>query len=81
MPMERDEILRLVQEALPDAAIEIDDLRDDGDHYALRVTSASFRGLSLADQHRLVFTALQGRVGGVLRALMLTTAIPDEAAS
>lgn len=73
MPMEAAEINALILEALPDARIRIDDLRGDGDHYAVTVESAAFAGLSIQDQHRLVFRALQGRVGGLLKGITLST--------
>jgi len=76
MPMDQAEIERLIKEALPDARVEIKDLRGDGDHYAAFVESASFAGKSRVQQHQMVYNALQGRVGGVLHALALTTAVP-----
>lgn len=76
MPMELGEIERLIKEALPDARVEIKDLRGDGDHYAAHVESAAFVGKSRVQQHQMVYAALQGRVGGVLHALALTTAAP-----
>ena len=42
MPMTAEDIKTLIKSALPDAHIEIDDLRGDGDHYAARVASAEF---------------------------------------
>jgi stress-induced morphogen len=74
--MDQAEIERLIKEALPDARVEIKDLRGDGDHYAAFVESASFAGKSRVQQHQMVYNALQGRVGGVLHALALTTAVP-----
>jgi len=71
------EIEALIRAAIPDAAVEITELADDGDHYAARVTSASFRGLPRIKQHQAVYAALGGRMGGVLHALQLTTALPD----
>lgn len=71
------EIEALIRAAIPDAKIEITDLAGDGDHYAARVTSASFRGLPRIKQHQAVYAALGGRMGGVLHALQLTTAISD----
>ena len=65
--------------ALPDARVEITDLAGDGDHYAARVISAAFVGLPRVRQHQLVYTALGGRMGGVLHALKLTTAAPEGA--
>jgi stress-induced morphogen len=74
MPMAADEIAAMIRTAIPDADVEITDLAGDGDHYAARVTSASFSGLSRVKQHQAVYAALGGRMGGVLHALQLTTA-------
>ena len=77
MPMAADDIERLIREALPDAQVEITDLAGDGDHYSARVVSESFRGMPRVKQHQRVYDALGGRMGGVLHALQLTTAVPD----
>ena len=77
MPMKADEIEALIRAAIPDAVVEITDLAGDGDHYAARVTSESFRGLNRLAQQRAVYAALGERMGGVLHALQLTTAIPN----
>jgi stress-induced morphogen len=73
MAMEAAEIEAMIRAAIPDATVEITDLAGDGDHYAARVTSASFAGLSRVRQHQAVYAALGGRMGGVLHALQLTT--------
>lgn len=73
MPMNADEIERLIKEALPDAKVELKDLRGDGDHFAATVESSAFVGHTRVQQHQMVYSALQGRVGGVLHALALTT--------
>ena len=80
MPMNADEIERLIREALPDARIDLKDLRGDGDHYQAHVESVAFAGKSRVQQHQMVYAALQGRVGGVLHALALTTAAPQSVA-
>lgn len=77
MPMVAEEIETMIRDAIPDAAVEITDLAGDGDHYAARVVSESFRGLSRIEQHQAVYNALGGRMGGVLHALQLTTAAPE----
>jgi len=77
MPMAASEIEAMIRAALPDALVEITDLAGDGDHYAARVVSESFRGLPRVRQHQRVYEALGGRMGGVLHALQLTTATPD----
>ena len=76
MPMAANEIERLIREAIPDAQIEITDLRGDGDHYAARVVSATFAGMPRVRQHQRVYAALGGRMGGELHALQLETAVP-----
>ena len=78
MPMKAEEIERLIQDALPDAQIAIKDLRGDGDHYQAHVVSKIFAGKSRVQQHQIVYNALQGRVGGILHALALTTAAAAE---
>lgn len=77
MPMQAEEIERLIREALPDAEVAIEDLAGDGDHYAARVVSEAFRGKSRVQQHQIVYRALQGRMGGELHALALRTAAPE----
>lgn len=79
MPMQAEDIERLIREALPDAEVAIEDLAGDGDHYAARVVSEAFRGKSRVQQHQIVYRALQGRMGGELHALALRTAAPETA--
>ena len=66
-----------IRSAIPDAEVTIRDLAGDGDHYAARVVSASFAGLSRVRQHQKVYAALGGRMGGELHALQLETAVPQ----
>jgi stress-induced morphogen len=76
MPMAASEIEALIKAALPDAIVEITDLRGDGDHYAAKVTSASFKSMSRVERTRAVYASLGGRMGGELHALQLTTSLP-----
>jgi stress-induced morphogen len=76
MAMAATEIEGMIRAALPDASVEITDLAGDGEHYAARVVSESFRGQPRVKQHKAVYDALGGRMGGVLHALQLTTATP-----
>ena len=79
MPMNPAEIEALIKQAMPDAEVTIEDLRGDGDHYAAYVVSAAFRGKTRVQQHKMVYDALQGRMGGQLHALALQTSVPPEA--
>lgn len=76
MPMAAEEIAAMIRAAIPDAEVDITDLAGDGDHYAARVVSETFRGMNRVAQHQAVYAALGGRMGGVLHALQLTTAVP-----
>ncbi len=75
--MQATEIEAFIKAAIPDADVTIKDLAGDGDHYAAHVVSEAFRGMPRVKQHQLVYASLQGRMGGVLHALALTTAVPD----
>ncbi|MBM3489477.1 MAG: BolA family transcriptional regulator [Alphaproteobacteria bacterium] len=78
MAMDAAEIEQLIRAALPDAQVNIEDLRGDGDHYAAQVVSAAFKGRSRVQQHQMVYQALQGRMGGQLHALALQTSAPAD---
>ena len=77
MAMAAAEIETLIRAALPDATVEIRDLAGDGDHYAAHVVSSAFAGKTRIAQHKLVYEALGGRMGGELHALQLTTSVPN----
>jgi len=77
MAMDAGEIERRIQEALPDAIIEIRDLAGDGNHWAATVISESFRGKSRVQQHQIVNAAFGEHMGTTLHALSLQTRAPD----
>ncbi len=76
MPMSADEITQAIKEALPGAEVEMTDLAGDNDHWAAKVTAPQFAGKNRVQQHKMVYEALGGRMGGVLHALQLSTAVP-----
>lgn len=78
MAMAAADIERMIKESFPDAAVTIDDLAGDGDHYAATVVSEAFRGKSRVQQHQMVYDALKGHMGGVLHALALKTSAPAQ---
>lgn len=73
MAMRAEELEVLLREAFLGADIRIVDLAGDGDHYKAIVKSAAFSGMSRVAQHKAVYAALQGRMGGALHALALET--------
>ncbi len=49
----------LLRDAFPDATeISVEDRTGGGDHFQVTLASARFAGLSLVEQHRLVYDAL-----------------------
>lgn len=77
MAMNAQDIEDMIKEALPDATIDIQDMRGDGDHYAAMVISKAFEGKSRVQQHQMVYKALRGKMGDDLHALALQTSTPE----
>ena len=77
MPMNANDIVKMIKETLPDATVTIRDLAGDGDHVAAEIVSEAFRGKTRVQQHQMVYEALKGNMGGALHALALQTNAPD----
>ncbi len=77
MAMNAGEIEKLIKEGIPDADVQIRDLRGDGDHYAAYIVSPSFAGKTRVQQHKMVYDAMQGKMGDELHALAIQTAVPE----
>ena len=73
MAMTASEIETYILKALPDAQIELVDLAGDNDHFQVTVLSGAFAGKSRVAQHKMVFNALEGNMGGKLHALSVKT--------
>ena len=78
MGMKKDEIIEMIGKSLPGAKVEVKDLAGDDNHYAATVTSSLFKGKTKVIQHKMVYDALDGKMGGVLHALSLTTLTPKK---
>ncbi len=73
MPLTAEMIDERVREALPDASIIIEDMRGDGGHFAVTVTSAAFNGQPRLQQHRMIYEALGKLTDEELQTLSLRT--------
>ena len=73
MSLKLDEIKTLLKKAIPDAEITIQDLAGDENHYSATIKSKIFTGISKIEQHKLVYKALNGKMGSELHALALNT--------
>ena len=65
----------LLEGAFPDAqGVEVVDRTGGGDHFHVTVVNSRFAGLSLVDQHRLVYDALaEPLADGTIHELRITT--------
>ncbi len=53
-----DQAIEYLQQSFPDSAIQVNDPRGDGLFLNISVQSPKFNNLSVVDQHRLVYQAL-----------------------
>ena len=74
--MSGPDIEAAILDALPGAQVELTDLAGDDDHWAVKVTAPQFVGKNRIQQHKLVYAALGGRMGGELHALQVSTVVP-----
>jgi stress-induced morphogen len=70
-----ERLQNLLKGAFPDAeGVEVVDRTGGGDHFHVTVVSPRFAGLSLVDQHRLVYDALaEPLADGTIHELRITT--------
>ena len=73
MALSIEEIKKLITSSIPDAVIEIQDLKGDGNHYSAKITSDIFNGKSKIEQHKIVYNSLKGKMGNELNALAIKT--------
>jgi stress-induced morphogen len=74
-----EDIKQRIEAAIPGAMVEVEDYAGDSNHFRAIVTSEAFEGLGRIEQHRLVYSALDGDVGGAIHALTLKTQTPSSA--
>ena len=73
MGLKIEEIKRLIKSSIPNAEIDIQDLAGDNNHYSATIKSKVFSGKSKIEHHKLVYNALNGKMGNELHALALNT--------
>ena len=64
----------LLRDAFPGDEVSVADRTGGGDHFQVSVTSSRFEGLSLVEQHKLVYGALAAPLAdGTIHELRITT--------
>jgi stress-induced morphogen len=73
-----EQVREAICRALPDAAVEVEDLTGGGDHLQVKVVSTAFTGLPRVRQHQLVYGALRSELASeAIHALAVQTSIPS----
>ena len=69
-----ERLAELLQAAFPGDELAVEDRTASGDHFQVTVASARFEGLSLVEQHRLVYDALAAPLAdGTIHELRIKT--------
>jgi stress-induced morphogen len=73
--MATEPLRAMLADAFPDASeLAVEDRSGTGDHFQVTVASARFDGLSLVEQHRLVYDALAAPLAdGTIHELRIRT--------
>jgi stress-induced morphogen len=71
--MTTDEVRALILAGIPDAVVDVTDLTGTGDHFRADVTAHAFEGMSMIQQHQMVYRAIGELMGGAVHALQLFT--------
>ena len=67
----------MILTVLPGARVSVSDMTGGGDHFDIVVASKDFKGKTLIDQHRLVFSALEKEMDKRIHAVRLNTKAAD----
>ena len=71
-----DELKHRIEQALPGANVQVEDLNGTGDHFRAEIVSDRFDGLSRIEQHKLIYDVFGNEIGGPIHALSLKTSTP-----
>ena len=71
-----DEVRLRIEQGIPGASAQVEDLTGTGDHFRAVVTAEAFAGLDRIAQHRLVYDVFGADIGGPIHALSLRTSSP-----
>ncbi len=76
--MEPEEIQQRLEQAFPDAIVEVEDLTGTKDHYQVTVVSESFGDKTLIEQHKMVYAPFEEEIGGPIHAFSIKTYTPEK---
>ncbi len=76
--MDREQIRRVIEGAVPGAEVIVHDLTGTGDHFQVVVVSEAFSGKPMVEQHKMVYAPLREALAEQIHALTLKTYTPEE---
>ena len=63
----------MIVAAFPQSEVEVRDMTGTGDHFEIFVSSGSFAGKSLVEQHQMVHKALESEMDRGIHAVQIKT--------
>ena len=72
-----EEVKKLIEEAIPDASCQVQDLTGTSDHFGIRVSSQAFAGKNRIEQHKMVHRALGEHLTTTIHAVDIKIHVPD----
>ncbi len=71
------DVKRLIEEGIPGAVAEVEDLTGTSDHFAVTVSATAFAGRSRIEQHKMVHAALGEHLTTTIHAVQIKTIVPE----
>ena len=69
------QIERIILEAIPGSKVHVSDMTGTSDHFEIHVEAREFEGLSLIDQHKMIFSILEDEMESRIHAVKLKTKV------
>lgn len=76
-----EQLKEILEKGLEEAAVQVEDLTGDSNHYRVQIVSPAFDGKNLVARHRLVYATLGDLMKEEIHALALQTKTPAETGS
>ena len=66
-------IKKILEGKIKNSKVFIRDMNGNQDHFSIIVISSEFRGISMINQHKMIYSALEGMVTKEIHALQIKT--------
>ncbi len=79
--MQPQQIIQIVEKALPGSQVSVKDLTGTLDHFRVTIIAPQFAEKTMIDQHRMLYAIMHDSMeaqGGGIHALSLSTYTPEE---